>query len=192
MFCFLETSANLIPGWTSLHSQRSHDHPTAIPSPGFENKCVYRSSTTRCIGENSDRQQLSPLANMPTQPPQTQKRTDAATTGKQSTNQSERSQKAISLLTRVCHKTKTMKPRLRNQTQLHWMTSVIFHLPFIFNVFLCDKHPVCVCVVRFNHFCSSFFMHPWKVLLSYWIHPSLHTFMMKTSKSDTSQSTESP
>ncbi len=32
-------------------SQRSHNNATAIPSPGFQNKCVYRSSASHGSGE---------------------------------------------------------------------------------------------------------------------------------------------
>ncbi len=44
-------ATNLIPGWALLQSQRSHNNATAIPSPGFQNKCVYRSSASHGGGE---------------------------------------------------------------------------------------------------------------------------------------------
>ncbi len=51
MSCILETGTNLIPSWALLQSQRSHNNATAIPSPGFQNKCVYRSSASHGSGE---------------------------------------------------------------------------------------------------------------------------------------------
>lgn len=139
MSCILETGTNLIPGWASLQSQRSHNNATAIPSPGFQNKCVYHSSASHGGGEvpktamttaatahkHSDRKTANTKAD----------RKKHYKKNNRPINWSEHSQKAISfrLLTPLCHETKTTRQK---QTELEWLTlsnrSLLFLLCSVF------------------------------------------------------------